>query len=158
MRLLCRLWGETRMPKTVSSAALAVSSQPCSCGASPAWDTASGPRCLQCLSKGQRKRNKYNAVRTNGFDSAKEERRYRELVPMERGGYIHDLECQVPYVLSGKHKAVIDFRYRDLADNVVLEDAKGIDRHSGKPVTLTAAARAKYAWLKEKYGLEVRIV
>jgi len=135
---------------------LAVSSLPCSCGSTPAWTTESGPRCLQCLTKA--KRNKYGAVRTNGFDSAKEERRYRELVLLERAGLIHDLECQVPYVLSGKHKAVIDFRYRDLAGHIVLEDAKGIDRHSGKPVTLTAAARAKYAWLKEKYGLEVRIV
>jgi len=137
---------------------LAVSSLPCSCGASPAWDTEGGARCYECLLKGQAKRNKYGAVRTNGFDSAKEERRYRDLVLLERGGLIHDLECQVPYVLSGKRKAVIDFRYRDLANNLVLEDVKGIDRHSGKPVTLTAAARAKYAWLKEKYGLEVRIV
>jgi len=142
--------------KCLTGQEISISDQSCSCGETPAWDTESGPRCLQCLSKA--KRNKYRAVRTNGFDSAKEARRYRELVLMERAGLIHDLECQVPYVLSGKHKAVIDFRYRDLADNVVLEDAKGIDRHSGKPVTLTAAARAKYAWLKEKYGLEVRIV
>ena len=135
---------------------LAVSSLPCSCGSTPAWTTESGPRCLQCLSKV--KRNKYGAVRTNGFDSAKEERRYRDLVLMERGGLIHDLECQVPYVLVGKRKAVIDFRYRDLANNIVLEDAKGIDRKSGKVVTMTGLAKLKFDIIREKYGLEVRIV
>ena len=133
-----------------------ISISPCSCGASPAWTTESGPRCLQCLTKA--KRNKYGAVRTNGFDSAKEERRYRDLVLMERGGLIHDLECQVPYVLVGKRKAVIDFRYRDLANNIVLEDAKGIDRKTGKPITLTAFAKFKFDIICEKYGLEVRIV
>jgi hypothetical protein len=105
------------------------------------------------------KGNKYHAVRTNGFDSAKEERRYRELCLLQSSGEIGQLECQVPYVLAPNVKVIIDFRYFDNTEKLtVLEDVKGIDKKTGKPVTLTAAARAKYAWLKEKYGLEVRIV
>lgn len=103
--------------------------------------------------------NKYHAVRTKGFDSAKEERRYRELLMLRQGRAIKNLECQVPYILSEnpRVKVVVDFQYI-MDGETILEDVKGIDKRTGKPVTLTACARVKYAWLHEKTGLSVRIV
>jgi len=136
---------------------LSLSPLPCPCGVEQAWETEKGPRCYKCMTKS--KRNKYGNVRTNGFDSAKEERRWHELQLLEQAGCINSLERQVRYVLSEKPRVsvVVDFQYLE-AGQTVLEDVKGIDRRTGKPVTLTRAAKAKYAWLKATHGLEVRIV
>ena len=78
---------------------------------------------------------KYHNVRTHGFDSKKEERRYRELKIMEAAGMIQDLKCQVPYMLipsqyiGGKcvERAVTykaDFVYK-MDGKLVVEDCKG---------------------------------
>ncbi len=84
------------------------------------------------------------------FDSKLEARRGEELALLKRAGEIADLEYQVTMVLSVEPsvRVVLDFRYRDppLAPWFVYEDAKGV---------LTAEARVKYAWLKQKYGIEV---
>lgn len=42
------------------------------------------------------------------FDSRKEGRRYAELKMLERGGIIHDLQTQVPFILIPAQYAVVD--------------------------------------------------
>ena len=84
-------------------------------------------------------KNKYknNPVTRNGerFDSAKEARRYGELVLLERAGEIHDLKRQVKFELIPSQKVngrvverscsyVADFVYKDHGKTVV-EDTKG---------------------------------
>ena len=46
-----------------------------------------------------RRKSKYGAVKTNGRDSAKEDRRYHELLLLQRAGIISDLQTQVKFVL-----------------------------------------------------------
>ena len=95
-------------------------------------------------------RNKYHSIKTNGFDSRKEARRYEELLLLQRAGQISDLKTQVPYELIpaqyetyeryGKNGNrlkdgmrlleracvyVADFVYIDDKGNTVVEDVKG---------------------------------
>lgn len=80
------------------------------------------------------KKHKYGAKRTevNGivFDSAKEAKRYRELLVLAKAGVIGLLELQVTFELNegGSHslKYIADFVYRmqDTGEKIV-EDAKG---------------------------------
>lgn len=75
-------------------------------------------------------RAKYGNKKTAGFDSAKEARRYAELVILERIGEISELETQVTYELlkpKGKERGVkyiADFRYIENG-KVITEDCKG---------------------------------
>jgi hypothetical protein len=133
-----------------------LSTRPCLCGAEPAWDVDGTPKCYKCLTAGT-SRGKYGAVKTDGMDSGKEANRWAELLLLQRAGEISNLERQVEYVLPGNIKAVIDFRYHE-DGQVVLEDAKGIDRKTGKVITMTRTARNKYKQIRAIYGLEVRIV
>ena len=96
-------------------------------------------------------RSKYHAIKTNGFDSRKEARRYEELLLLQRAGQISDLKTQVPYELIpaqyesyeryGKNGNrlkdgmrlleracvyVADFVYIDDKGNTVVEDTKGV--------------------------------
>ena len=100
--------------------------------------------------------NKYSARRTYSelcqreFDSKAEARRGEELTLLERAGEIEGLDFQIPYVLNSKPKITIkiDFVYRENGV-LVREDCKGV---------MTREFRVKLAWLKQKYGIEVRIV
>ena len=76
------------------------------------------------------------------FDSLKEERRYRELLLLQKAGEIRDLQCQVPFPLvpsqrykdpvSGRWKTergvkyVADYTYRTKDGEYVVEDVKGV--------------------------------
>lgn len=44
-------------------------------------------------------KSKYHSIKTNGFDSRKEARRYEELLLLQRAGQITDLRTQVPFEL-----------------------------------------------------------
>ena len=111
------------------------------------------PLCKGSSAKGGEglKKNKYNAVKTEAygkiFDSAHEAERYGELLLLERAGEIHDLKCQVKYVLipakrepdrtgprGGKIKGkvieretayIADFVYKTKDGTEIVEDAKG---------------------------------
>ena len=93
-----------------------------------------------------RSRNKFHAVKSGGFDSKKERRRYEELKLMERAGVIHGLKTQVEFELlptirepdtigpkggvkKGKvielaAKYTADFTYYDQDGNYIVEDVK----------------------------------
>ena len=87
---------------------------------------------------GSKYRNRKTDVDGITFDSAREARRYAELKLLERGGYISNLQLQVPYELipsqrniDGKVVAkavryIADFVYTDRAGQTVVEDAKGV--------------------------------
>lgn len=95
-------------------------------------------------------RNKYHNLKSGGFDSRKEERRYHELYMLEKAGHISELQTQVPFELipaqyetyerygkDGKRlkdgqrlieRACIyraDFVYKDSTGKTVVEDVKG---------------------------------
>ena len=93
-------------------------------------------------------------------DSVKEYQRGCELRLLERSGKISGLQRQVPLVLeeafqdsTGKtHRAVTykaDFVYT-VGGRTVVEDVKGVDRHTGKPQT-TEAFRLKWKLLQSRY-------
>ena len=100
--------------------------------------------------------NKYGAVRTyselcqRAFDSRAEARRGENLAMLQREGEISDLEYQVRFVLCDKPKVSItlDFAYTENGEKVY-EDVKGVE---------TREFRVKLAWLKEKHGVEVRLM
>jgi len=100
--------------------------------------------------------NKYGAKRTyselcgRAFASKAECRRGEELALLERAGEISGLHYQVRFILSDKPKVSItlDFAYTENG-KLIYEDAKGV---------LTRDFRTKMAWLKEKHGLDVRLV
>ena len=79
--------------------------------------------------------NKYGNRKTDGFDSAKEAKRYADLQLLERAGEITQLERQVRFQLipaqyrAGKcvERAVFytcDAQYRDKHGALVVEDVK----------------------------------
>lgn len=79
--------------------------------------------------------NKYHNIRSGGFDSQKEKRRWQELLLMQRAGKVTDLRRQVPFELvpaqyrDGKCvfrsvKYVADFVYTDDHCRVIVEDVK----------------------------------
>jgi hypothetical protein len=87
--------------------------------------------------------NQFATVDGHRFASQREARRYAELRVLERAGIIRDLELQPEFVLyalvarslagdgliSGVHPVGSyfgDFRYRDAAGAVIVEDAKGM--------------------------------
>lgn len=100
--------------------------------------------------------NKYGAQRTYSelcgrtFDSKLEARRGEELALLQRAGEISDLKYQVRFNLCLKPKitVTIDFCYFE-DGRTIYEDTKGV---------LTRDSRTKYAWLQEKYGVEVKII
>ena len=92
---------------------------------------------------GAKKRNKYGARKTTvdgiTFDSAKEAKRYSELVMLQFAGDISELELQPEFILEGKGgdplqyeskrqiKYRADFRYFDMRTKIwVIEDSKGV--------------------------------
>lgn len=89
---------------------------------------------LHCKSCGvlvdiREKKNKYGARRTDGFDSAKEARRYQDLKLMFHYGKIASLRLQPRFPLEVNCQLiatyVADFQYVDLKTlKVVVEDVK----------------------------------
>lgn len=86
--------------------------------------------------------NKYRNIKTNGFDSKKEQSRYGELLLMQRAGLISDLRRQVPIELipsqyvDGKCveravKYVADFVYKERGE-IVVEDVKSVITRKNK--------------------------
>lgn len=87
-----------------------------------------------------RSQAKYRNIKSGGFDSKREARRYAELLLLERAGHISDLRRQVTFELipaqyvDGKcversAKYVADFVYWRTDDpmrNETIEDSKGI--------------------------------
>lgn len=109
--------------------------------------------------------SKYGARLTveNGliFDSAREARRYRELVLLQKAREIEDLRRQVRFLLIPAQRVdgklaerecayVADFVYRDRATGkTVVEDAKGVR---------TQAYIIKRKLMLERYGIQIREV
>jgi len=100
---------------------------------------------------------KYRAQRTYSelcgrfFDSKAETRRGEELALLEKAMEISGLQYQIPFQLCLKPniKIKVDFSYCENG-NVVYEDVKGMGE--------TREFRVKRAWLKEKYGIEIKLV
>lgn len=75
--------------------------------------------------------NKFNAKKTDGYDSKAEARRAADLKLLERAGKIKDLQEQVPFELvpkqAGERSAVYkaDFTYWE-DGSFVVEDVKGV--------------------------------
>lgn len=110
---------------------------------------------------------KYHARRTfselcqREFDSKAEAVRGEELRLLEMAGEISNLQYQIPFRLSEKPKVTVtvDFAYRERVTKGVgavgysplftYEDYKGV---------LTRDFRTKLAWLKEKYGIDVKLI
>ena len=113
--------------------------------------------------------NKYNAQKVSVilpdgsehiFDSAKEHRRYEELLLMLKSGEISDLEIQVPYELIPKQKLssgkteraityIADFVYKK-DGNTVVEDVKGYRKGQAYSVFVI-----KRKLMKHVHGIEV---
>ena len=93
---------------------------------------------------------KYRNRPTNGFASAKEAKRYEELVLLEKAGEIADLKCQVVYkiVINDCHvcKYIADFTYLDRGNRKVVEDAKGYQ---------TEVYKLKRKLMKAVHGIEI---
>jgi hypothetical protein len=84
------------------------------------------------VESGKEKRNKFGNRKVDGFDSAKEYRRYHELRLRAKLGEIVDLKTQVRFELVPKQKGEraahydADFTYTEVATGeFVVEDAKG---------------------------------
>lgn len=82
-----------------------------------------------------RKKNKYNAIKSDGYDSKKESMDARQLKLLEKAGKITNLCFQVPWILQptfkdnqGKTersiKLIVDFDYREDGKHIVA-DSKG---------------------------------
>jgi hypothetical protein len=105
--------------------------------------------------------NKYHAKRTwsilcqREFDSRAEAMYGDNLFLMQKAGEISQLEFQHRFVLCEKPKVTItiDFRYVNHSDEGThywtYEDVKGV---------MTRDFRTKLAWLKEKHGIDVKII
>jgi len=109
--------------------------------------------------------NKYRNRKVNvdgiWFDSMREARRYGELKLLQKGGYISDLQLQVPYelipnqkdingkVIEHRVRYIADFVYRDKDGQEVVEDAKGVK---------TDVYRLKKKMMLDKYGIRIKEV
>lgn len=106
------------------------------------------------LSRLQRSRNKYSAIKTEVdgqvFHSRKEARRYQELRLLERAGKISELATQVrfPLDIEGIRIGVFiaDFTYDDEHGNVIVEDCKGM---------VTPYYRLKYKLMLAIYRIKI---
>lgn len=99
-----------------------------------------------------KKRSKYGAkkVEVDGikFDSAKEARRYQQLLLEMRAGTVRWFTMQVPFWLEGGVKFVIDFQIQYADGRLVFEDTKS-------EATMLQAYRNKKKQFKARYGLDV---
>jgi hypothetical protein len=116
--------------------------------------------------------NKYGAKRTYSelcdrtFASKAEAKRGEELRLLEMAGEISDLEYQPKFTLCEKPRITItlDFAYIDyneLATGQRFDEGSeplGVDIYEDVKGVLTRDFRTKLAWLKEKYGIGVRLI
>lgn len=95
--------------------------------------------------------SKYKAVRTNGFASKREARRFDELKLLERAGEISELSCQPGFRLEVNGdlicKYIADFSYRDKQGMPITEDVKGVK---------TPAYVIKRKLMKAIYGIIIK--
>lgn len=94
-------------------------------------------------------KNKYNNVKTHGFDSKKEFNRYQELLLLEKAKEISDIKTQEKFVLYGKGGSKIctykaDFVYIEKDGTIVIEDVKS-------KATVTPVFRIKWKLLEDNY-------
>lgn len=81
------------------------------------------------------RKNKYNNIKVNGFDSKKENKRNNQLFYLQESGFIHSLESQKVFILQNSYiykgnkiqpiKYIADFYYYD--NNLkqwIIEDVK----------------------------------
>ena len=112
--------------------------------------------------------SKYHNIKQHGFDSRKEERRWNELLLLQRAKKISGLKRQVPFVLiptqyeDGKCvekccKYVADFAYyeHDATGKPVLivEDVKGYRESAAYSLFVV-----KRKLMLQKYGIRIREV
>ncbi len=102
------------------------------------------------------KRNKYGAVRTNGYASKREAARAAELKLLERAGKIKMLREQIKFILIPKQEGerecsyIVDFAYAEPASGTwfaVFEDCKGMK---------TAVYRIKRKLMLHVHGIRIR--
>ena len=111
------------------------------------------------------KGNKYHAVRTwsnyskRHFDSKLEAGRADDLYLMEKAGKIRNLQYQIKFTLCENPKITYtcDFTYQEF-DPLTLSGGMWKDVYEDSKGVLTRDTRTKLAWLKEKFGIEVKLV
>lgn len=94
----------------------------------------------------------YSEMCQRGFDSKSERSRGEQLRMLEMAGEIADLEYQPKFILNEKPKVgyKADFRYYDYCTKKeIVEDVKGV---------MTEAARLRIIWLKQRTGIEVKVI
>lgn len=100
--------------------------------------------------------SKYHSSKSGGFDSRKEQNRYKELLLMQRAGQITDLKTQVKFDLlpaqprkgkSPERKVVYiaDFTYYDKNGEYIVEDVKGYK--GGEAYRLFVLKRKLMLWV-----------
>lgn len=109
---------------------------------------------IQKKLKGEKRANKFGAVRTCGFDSKKEYSRYRELLLLEKAGEVSDIQTQVKFTLYGQKGSKIctykaDFVYTQKDGTKVIEDTKS-------PITCTPVFKLKWKLLEDMYQEEIK--
>jgi Cu/Ag efflux protein CusF len=101
------------------------------------------------------KHTKYGNVKTRGFDSRKEARRFDELAALERGGAITDLKRQVRYriEINGVHVCdyIADLVYR-VDGKLVVEDVKSEATRKHR------AYRIKYKLMQSVFNIQIQEV
>lgn len=115
----------------------------------------------QALIAGEKRGNKYGAIRTwselcqRYFASKAEARRGEELAMLQKAGQITKLGYQRAWLLTigdnppeGQVSYLSDFDYFEHG-KLMVEDVKGKD---------TPTSRVKRAWLYDKYGVRVTLV
>lgn len=109
---------------------------------------------IQKKLKGEKRANKFGAVRTCGFDSKKEFNRYRELLLLEKAGEVSDIQTQVKFTLYGQKGSKIctykaDFVYTQKDGTKIIEDTKS-------PITCTPVFKLKWKMLEDMYQEEIK--
>lgn len=95
-------------------------------------------------------KSKYRNKRSNGFDSKREESRWKDLCLLQRAGKISELKSQVSFSLDvngiSVGEYIADFIYLENGQDVI-EDSKGYR---------TREYRLKKKLMKAIYGIEIR--
>lgn len=109
---------------------------------------------IQKKLKGEKRANKFGAIRTHGFDSKKEFNRYRELLLLEKAGEVSDIQTQVKFTLYGQKGSKIctykaDFVYTQKDGTKIIEDTKS-------PITCTPVFKLKWKMLEDMYQEEIK--
>jgi hypothetical protein len=93
--------------------------------------------------------NKYGAVRTNGFDSKREAKRWNDLLALRGAGLIHDLRRQPEFHVWIGAQLVCTYRADFMFEQdgaLVIEDSKGFR---------TPTYRLKKKLVEAVFGVEV---